>query len=82
MPIVTDFTYYPFGGTKSQTVSANGIAPVTTTYEYDVTNRYIRKTTDAEGMISTANVNALGKTLSEVSPLGHTTSYRYDDWGI
>lgn len=81
LPIVTDFTYYPFGGTKSQTVSANGIAPVTTTYEYDVTNRYIRKTTDAEGMISTANVNALGKTLSEVSPLGHTTSYRYDDWG-
>jgi len=81
LPIVTDFTYYPFGEIKTQTVSAEGITAVTTQYQYDATNRFPYKVTTPDGLVFTMNIDPLGKTLSEVSPLGHTTTYQYDHWG-
>lgn len=80
-PLVTTYTYDTVGNTKTETLSTAGIAPHTNTYEYDTTNRYINKTTTPDGLSSTADINALGRTLSEVSSLGLTTSYAYDSWG-
>lgn len=80
--IVTDLTYYPFGEIQTSTVSTAGIpTSMTTSFEYDTTNRFLTKTISPDLLESTTNVNAIGRVLSEISPLGHTTSYRYDNWG-
>ncbi|NML72095.1 hypothetical protein HHL23_20210 [Chryseobacterium sp. RP-3-3] len=80
-PVITSYTYDNVGNLKTETLSATGITPQTTTYDYDVTNRYVNKTTTADGLFSTAIISTLGRTDSEVSPLGVTTSYTYDSWG-
>ncbi|WP_185113851.1 RHS repeat-associated core domain-containing protein [Chryseobacterium indologenes] len=80
-PVVNTYTYDSAGNTKTETVSVTGIAPQTVTYEYDATNRYVNKTITPDGLSSTANINVLGRTISEVSSLGLTTSYTYDTWG-
>ena len=80
-PIINSYTYNSIGNLITETVSVTGIAPQTTTYEYDTTNRYIKKTITPDGLFSTAIVNALGRTSSEVSSLGLSTSYVYDSWG-
>ena len=80
-PVVTSYTYDPYGNTKIETQSTLGIPALAKIYEYDITNRYINKTTTPDGLFSTANVNTLGRSISEVSSLGLTTSYIYDSWG-
>ncbi len=80
-PIVTSFTYDNIGNIKTQTLSAVGVASQTITYDYETTGRYINKTTAPDGLYSAAVVDAVGRTSSEVSSLGHTTSYIYDSWG-
>src|SRR5690606_36345840 len=79
--ITTHYSYYPFGEIQTELVSVQGISSLTTTYEYDATNRFVKKITSPEGLITTYDVSPLGRVLSEVSPLGHTTSYKYDAWG-
>jgi len=80
-PIINSYTYDSIGNLKTETGSVTGISSQTTTYEYDTTNRYVNKTITPDGLFSTAVVNALGRIVSEVSPLGLTTSYAYDSWG-
>ncbi|GAB0155672.1 hypothetical protein CHRYSEOSP005_09340 [Chryseobacterium sp. Alg-005] len=80
-PIVTSFTYYPYGSTKTETISTTGLASQTTSYEYDSTNRYVNKTTTPDGLSSTSVVNIFGDEQSETSSLGLVTSYTYDEWG-
>jgi RHS repeat-associated protein len=80
-PIITNFTYYPFGEIETQTVSTVGISPMTTSYEYDATNRFLAKTISPDLLESVVNINPIGRVLFEISPLGHTTSYKYDNWG-
>jgi RHS repeat-associated protein len=79
--ITTEYTYHPFGETESETIIAPNITPQTVTYDYDATNRFLWKITTADGMVQETNFNPLGRLLSEVSPLGLTTSYQYDGWG-
>ncbi|UPT69792.1 MAG: RHS repeat-associated core domain-containing protein [Flavobacterium sp. JAD_PAG50586_2] len=81
MPIVTDYTYTSFGEVSSQTLYTDGIAPVTTTFEYDVTNRYLWKVTAPDGLVATTNFNSIGWLISEINVLGLTNSYKYDRWG-
>ncbi|MGC4040403.1 MAG: RHS repeat-associated core domain-containing protein [Flavobacterium sp.] len=80
-PIVIDYTYTPFGEVVTKTLSTVGVPSTTTAYEYEPTQRYISKITTPDGLVSITNVNALGRTTSEVSGLGLTTSYKYDRWG-
>ena len=80
-PVINSYTYNSVGNIDTETVSVTGIAPQTTTYEYDTTNRYVNKTITPDGLFSTASVNPLGRTVSEVSSLGLTTFYTYDTWG-
>jgi YD repeat-containing protein len=85
--IVTDYTYNASGNIETETLSTTnvatntGVASLTTTYEYDSTQRYVWKVTSADGLIKITNVNALGRIISEVSELGLTTSYKFDSWG-
>ena len=80
-PIVNAYTYSSVGNVSTETLSTTGIAPQTTTYEYDATNRFVKKTITPDGLFATADVNALGRATSEISSLGLTTSYVYDSWG-
>ena len=82
-PVVTNFTYDPTTGNISgQTLSTLGIPSQTTSYEYESTKRYVNKTTTPDGLISTATVNPLGRTLDETAPIGNLkTYYAYDSWG-
>ncbi|MCX8532158.1 RHS repeat-associated core domain-containing protein [Chryseobacterium luquanense] len=80
-PVTTSYTYDSFGNIKTETLSTGNIASQITMYEYDGTHRFINKTTTPDGLISTSNINNLGRPTSEISSLGLTTSYHYDDWG-
>lgn len=80
-PVVNSYTYDGIGNLKTQTLSTSGIAAQTTSYDYEGTNRYVNKTTTPDGLFSTANINSFGRTVSEVSSLGLSTSYQYDSWG-
>lgn len=80
-PVTTSYTYDLYGNTKTETLSTSGVAPQTKSYDYEATHRYISKTTTPDGLFSTANVNILGRTISEISSLGLTTSFIYDEWG-
>ena len=80
--ITTDFTYYPFGEIQTETLNTLGMqVPLTSSYQYDATNRYVWKITTPDGFVATKNVNPLGRITSEVSGLGLTSSYKYDAWG-
>ncbi|HAP94963.1 MAG TPA: hypothetical protein DCP54_04280, partial [Chryseobacterium sp.] len=80
-PITTNYTYDQVGNLKTQTLSTAGVASQTTTYEYDITQRYVKKTTTPDGLSSESVVNALGRVSEETSPLGLKTYYQFDNWG-
>lgn len=82
-PVVTSYTYDPTtGNLSSQSLSALGMPSQTTSYDYESTKRFVNKTTTPDGLITSANVNALGRTLDETAPLGSLkTYYTYDSWG-
>ncbi|MGI9526866.1 MAG: RHS repeat-associated core domain-containing protein [Weeksellaceae bacterium] len=79
--ITTEVTYNAFGNKTSETVSADGIAPLTTRFEYDSTERFVTSITNPEGQTATKTVDIYGKTLTETSVLGLTQEHYYDDWG-
>lgn len=81
LPVITTYTYDAIGNTKTETLSTSGIISKTSSYDYDVTNRYVNKVTALNGLSSTSDINVLGRTLSEVSQLGLHTSYTFDSWG-
>lgn len=77
----TEYTYYPFGEVESTKIYAQGLAPQIATYQYDATKRFVWKKTSPDLLINETNFDAEGKLISEVSPLGLTTHYSYDNWG-
>jgi len=79
--IVTEYTYHPFGEIHTEKIYSDGIAPLTTTYQYDQTNRFVKKIISPEGLVTNYTIDALGRVLSEMSPLNRTTTYKYDSWG-
>ncbi len=80
-PIFKTYTYDEVGNIKTQTTSTIGIASQTTTYEYDLTRRYVNKTTTPDGLFSESVVNSLGIVSEDTSALGLKTTYQYDSWG-
>jgi YD repeat-containing protein len=87
--IVETTDYFPNGLLKSKTLSATGtttqnaVSPRTTSYTYDSTNRFIKTTTDTQGLVTTNNSyhNLYGMVLSQTNPLGQVTTSTYDNWG-
>ncbi len=76
-------TFVPdaFGNIKSKTISGSGEASRITSYEYETSGRYIKKSTDIEGLITNLEYNTFGHLLKETSPYGNITRYEYDAFG-
>lgn len=88
--IVETFAYFPNGNLQSKTLSAYGFPATTpplssriTSYTYDPTNRFIKTTTDADGILTTNNTyNNYGQVLSQTNnTLSQSSSSIYDNWG-
>lgn len=83
--------YFPNGNLKLKTISSSGfpvtvppIADRTVSYTYDPTNRFIKTTTDTEGLVTTNDSYhpLYGLPLSQTNnTLAQTTTSIYDNWG-
>ena len=75
-------TYDPLGNVTSSTLSADGVAPRTTSYQYDTSGRFLIRQTDVEGLQTQYSYDpATGGLLSQTDPYGRETTYTYDVWG-
>lgn len=87
--LVENFVYFSNGLLQSKTISATGttsadaVSPRTTSYTYDPTNRFVKTTTDVEGLISTnLTYHAIyGTVLTQKNPFNQTTTVLVDNWG-
>ena len=87
--IVETADYYATGNLKSKTIravgtaEANALAPRTTSYTYDATNRFIKSITDVEGLtaVNDAFHPLYGVVLQQTNPYGLSTKSLYDNWG-
>ncbi len=84
-PVTHTYTYSSFGNMETHTVSASGITPVTTTYSYEVTNRFADTvSSSANGLITIYVYNNLGRLTRKQEGLKsslQTTNYSYDAVG-
>ncbi|WP_430399832.1 RHS repeat-associated core domain-containing protein [Flavobacterium sp.] len=73
--------YDGFGNVIQKTISAVGLTPRITNYEYDTTGRFLTKSVDIEGLATNYTYNnSTGQLLTETNPYGLTTTYTYDVW--
>jgi len=80
--LITSSDYYSNGNKKSEILSGEGISiPLKISFEYDVTNRFISKTTSPEGTVDIIRTNIYGQVTSTKNYLGLESSYTYDSWG-
>ena len=87
--LVETFVYFNNGLLQNKTINAigtttaNAVSARTTSYTYDPTNRFIKTTTDTEGLI-TENLtyhNLYGTVLTLKNPFNQVTTNVYDNWG-
>ncbi|PDS22572.1 RHS repeat-associated core domain-containing protein [Flavobacterium branchiophilum] len=87
--LIENFVYLPNGLLQSKTISAigttsnNAVSSRTTSYTYDVTNRFVKTTTDIEGLV-TINLTyhpLYGTVLSQQNPYLQVSTSVYDNWG-
>lgn len=83
--ITEDNVYDTFGNITKKTISATGLTPRITNFEYNSASpyngRFLTKSIDVEGLATTFAYNTTNGLLnSETNPYGLTTSYLYDAW--
>jgi len=79
--ITEDNVYDAFGNITKKTITASGLSPRITNYEYDPSGRFLTKSTDIERLSTSFDYNySNGTVKSETNPYGLTTSYLYDSW--
>lgn len=87
--LVENFTYFDTGLLASKTISATGttslnaVEPRTTSYTYDETNRFVKTTTDTEGLVTT-NLTyhpLYGVVLRQQNPFNQVSTNECDSWG-
>jgi RHS repeat-associated protein len=87
--LVEKFAYFSNGQLQSKTIdaigttTANAVSARTTSYTYDTTNRFVKTTTDVEGLV-TENLtyhNLYGTILKQKNPFGQITINECDNWG-
>lgn len=80
--ITENITYDGFGNTiRKGTTIPSGIERASS-MQYDVSGRFVIKTTDAEGLETNYTYdNYNGNVLTVTSPFGQVTSSIYDEWG-
>jgi RHS repeat-associated protein len=72
--------YDSFGNIIAKTITAPNMKPRSTSYQYDVSGRFVIKKTNLEGLFATYTYNNNGILASETDPYGLTTKYFYDAW--
>lgn len=82
--ITEDNIYDAFGNITKKTITANGITPRVTNYEYNpalpYNGRFLTKSTDIEGLSTVFNYNTSnGNLVSETNPYNLTTTYLFND---
>ncbi|MBL7868456.1 MAG: VCBS repeat-containing protein [Flavobacterium lindanitolerans] len=79
--ITEDNVYDVYGNLTKKTVSTPGMASRVANFEYDPSNRFLKKSIDIEGL-ETVFVNDPnnGTLKSETDPYGRTTQHFYDVW--
>ncbi|MBR2195529.1 MAG: VCBS repeat-containing protein [Salinivirgaceae bacterium] len=84
-PVTHEYSYNKFGNLKTHTVSASDISTVTTTYSYEVTNRFADTvSSSANNLITAYTYNKLGRMTKMQEGLRGsllTTSYIQDRVG-
>ncbi len=78
---VEAFTYDNFGNLKTKTITPNNSNSRVVRYEYDNSGRFLKKTTNIEGLetLYDYNVNA-GTLTKKTNAYGHVTRFEYDAW--
>lgn len=80
--VTQDNIYDIYGNVTKRTVTATGLVPRVSNFQYDPTGRFLTKATDGEGLATTYVINANnGSTTSITDPYGNVTQYFYDVWG-
>jgi RHS repeat-associated protein len=88
--LIETFEYFTNSLLKKRTLTATGvtdpleqIAPRSTSYTYDPTNRFVKTITDTEGLVTTNLTyhDRYGTVLSQKNHLNQTTSTLIDNWG-
>ncbi|WP_035644073.1 glycohydrolase toxin TNT-related protein [Flavobacterium sp. ASV13] len=73
--------YDNFGNITRKTITAQGLTPRVTSYEYDLSGRFLTKNIDVEGLFKTFDYNLSSGVLnSETNQNRLTTTYEYDKW--
>lgn len=78
--IAEDNQYDYLGNMINKKITAVGLAPRETSYEYDSSGRFVTKITDNEKLSTLFVYNQNGTLKSETNPYNLTTSYAYDSW--
>lgn len=77
--ITEDNVYDVFGNITMKTLTASGLAPRVTHYEYDPSGRFMTKKTDIEGLVTGYAYNtSTGQVEKETNPYGLETRFYYD----
>jgi len=83
--VIRTYTYDNYGNQLSETVSANGITPITDTWQYDASHRFVTCYNGGGVTKTTYTHDNWGNTLTETDSTrtAHPTtlSYTYDGWG-
>ena len=84
-PLTTKYTYDTFGNVLSSIVSGEGVETKTHHFEYDATNRFIKKNyTAPASFVKTFTYNTWGNVLTEKDETNPsnilTVNYIYDTW--
>jgi RHS repeat-associated protein len=80
--ITQDNGYDTFGNLTSKTITATGVAPRSTSYEYDPSGRFMIKSIGVDGLQTLYNYNKdNGWLLDQTNAYGQITKYDYDVWG-
>lgn len=87
--MVEYYSYFANGLLKNKTIYPNGttainaVTPRTTSYTYDPTNRFVKTTTDIEGLVTTNLTydSLYGTVLKQQNPFGQITTSTIDNWG-
>jgi RHS repeat-associated protein len=79
--VIEDNSFDAYGNIIQKTITATGLVPRVTNYEYDPSGRFLTKSTDIEKLTTFFNYNTSSGVLNfETNPYGLTTTYTYDSW--
>ncbi len=75
------YTYDVYGNILTKTISASSMANRTSSFEYENTGRFVKKSIDIEGLQTNYTYSNNGNLVTETNPYNLTTTYEYDIWG-